>query len=70
MRMAKMYGRASAQELMGQALSDFLVLNDPVTRKFMENFIRAGYRIYRSGVARNGRARTEEDFSQHDGRGW
>jgi PAS domain S-box-containing protein len=41
--MAKMYGRASAQELIGRPLTDFLVLNDPVTREFMENFIRAGY---------------------------
>jgi two-component system cell cycle sensor histidine kinase/response regulator CckA len=42
--LAKMYGRASAQELIGKPLTDFLVLNDPVTREFMENFIRAGYR--------------------------
>jgi two-component system cell cycle sensor histidine kinase/response regulator CckA len=42
--MAKMYGRASAQELVGKPLTDFLVLNDPVTRQFMENFIRSGYR--------------------------
>jgi PAS domain S-box-containing protein len=40
---AKMYGRASAQELMGKPLSDFLVLNDPVTQRFMENFIQCGY---------------------------
>jgi len=43
--MAKMYGRASAQELIGKRLSDFLVLNDPITRQFMENFVRSGYRI-------------------------
>jgi len=43
--MAKMYGRASAQELMGKPLTDFLVLQDPITREFMENFIRGGYRI-------------------------
>ena len=42
--LARMYGRSSAQELMGKPLSDFLVLNDPVTREFMEEFIRAGYR--------------------------
>ena len=42
--LARMYGRASAQELVGKPLSDFLVLNDPVTREFMEEFIRAGYR--------------------------
>jgi PAS domain S-box-containing protein len=41
---ARMYGRDSAQELVGKPLSDFLVLNDPVTRQFMENFIKAGYR--------------------------
>ena len=41
--MARMYGRASAQELMGKPLTDFLILHDPVTREFMENFIRAGY---------------------------
>ena len=43
--LAKMYGRASAKELMGKPLSEFLVLHDPVTRQFMEDFIRAGYRI-------------------------
>ena len=42
--LARMYGRASAQELMGKPLTDFLILNDPVTRQFMENFIRNGYR--------------------------
>jgi PAS domain S-box-containing protein len=41
--LAKMYGRASARELIGKPLSDFLILNDPDTRQFMENFIRAGY---------------------------
>lgn len=43
--MARMYGRDSAQELMGQKLSDFLILRDPVTKKFLEDFIRNGYRI-------------------------
>ena len=43
--MAKMYGRASAQELIGKPLSEFLVLGDPVTREFMETYIRNGYRI-------------------------
>jgi PAS domain S-box-containing protein len=43
--MARMYGRASAEELMGKPLSEFLVLHDPVTRQFMERFIRGGYRI-------------------------
>jgi signal transduction histidine kinase len=41
--LAKMYGRASALELIGKPLSEFLILNDPGTRQFMENFIRAGY---------------------------
>jgi len=43
--MARMYGRASAQELIGRRLSEFLILHDPVTRQFMERFIRSGYRI-------------------------
>jgi two-component system, cell cycle sensor histidine kinase and response regulator CckA len=43
--MAKMYGRASAQELMGLKLSEFLILHHPVTRQFMINFITGGYRI-------------------------
>jgi PAS domain S-box-containing protein len=43
--MARMYGRASAEELIGVKLSEFLVLHDPVTRQFMERFIRGGYRI-------------------------
>jgi PAS domain S-box-containing protein len=41
--MAKMYGRASAQDLIGKPLTDFLILQDPVTLEFMENFVRAGY---------------------------
>src|SRR5579862_433102 len=43
--MARMYGRASAKEMVGKPLSDFLVLNDPLTKTFMENFIQSGYRI-------------------------
>ncbi len=43
--MARMYGRPSAQELVGRPLSEFLVLHHPVTRQFMERFIRGGYRI-------------------------
>ena len=43
--MARMYGRASAQELIGRRLSEFLILHDPITRQFMERFIRGGYRI-------------------------
>jgi len=43
--MAKMYGRSSAAELTGKRLTEFLVLHDPVTREFMENFVRAGYRV-------------------------
>ncbi|PYX51451.1 MAG: hypothetical protein DMG79_02965 [Acidobacteria bacterium] len=43
--MAKMYGRASAKDLMGKPLSDFLVLKDPLTQQLMENFINGGYRI-------------------------
>jgi signal transduction histidine kinase len=43
--MARMYGRASSQELMGKPLSDFLILHHPVTQQFMEKFIREGYRI-------------------------
>ena len=42
--MAKMYGRDSAADLMGKKLSEFLILRDPVTLNFMENFVRAGYR--------------------------
>jgi two-component system cell cycle sensor histidine kinase/response regulator CckA len=43
--MAKMFGRASAKELIGKPLTDFLVLQDPRTRKFMERFVQSGYRI-------------------------
>ena len=42
--MAKMFGRPNAQELRGKPLTEFLVLQDPGTRKFMERFVRAGYR--------------------------
>ena len=43
--MARMYGLPSAKELEGKPLSEFLVLHHPVTRQFMEDFIRGGYRI-------------------------
>jgi PAS domain S-box-containing protein len=43
--MARMYGRASSQELIGKPFSDFLILRHPVTQQFMERFIREGYRI-------------------------
>jgi len=43
--MAKMYGRASARELIGKKLSEFLILRDPVTMRFMDAFIKGGYRI-------------------------
>ena len=43
--MARMYGRASAEELIGKPLTDFLVLRDPVTERFMVRFIENGYRI-------------------------
>jgi two-component system cell cycle sensor histidine kinase/response regulator CckA len=43
--MAKMYGLGSAKELIGKRLADFLILKDPITRQFMEKFVRNGYRI-------------------------
>ena len=43
--MAKMYGRSSAKELIGKPLTEFLIARDPITREFMERFIRDGYRI-------------------------
>jgi len=43
--MARMYGRASAKEFIGKRLKEFLVLHDPITRQFMEHYIRGGYRI-------------------------
>lgn len=43
--MARMYGFTTAAELLGKRLSDFLIADDPVTREFMETFIRSGYRI-------------------------
>jgi two-component system, cell cycle sensor histidine kinase and response regulator CckA len=43
--MAKIYGRCSAEDLIGKPLSEFLVLRDPMTRGFMESFIGSGYQI-------------------------
>jgi signal transduction histidine kinase/CheY-like chemotaxis protein len=43
--MARMYGRDSAGDLISKKLTEFLILRDPVTMNFMENFIRCGYRI-------------------------
>ena len=44
MRWRKCTAEHSAQELIGKPLSEFLILNDPGTGKFMEDFIRSGYR--------------------------
>jgi len=43
--MARMYGLNSAGDMLGKRLSEFLMVDDPVTREFMTTFIRAGYRI-------------------------
>ena len=43
--MAKMYGLNRAEELIGKRLSQLLIADDPVTREFMETYIRSGYRI-------------------------
>jgi len=43
--MAQMYGLQRAGDLLGKRLSDFLIVDDPVTREFMLEFIRSGYRI-------------------------
>jgi two-component system, cell cycle sensor histidine kinase and response regulator CckA len=43
--MARMYGFREANDLLGKRLSDFLIADDPVTKEFMETFIRSGYRI-------------------------
>jgi len=43
--MAKMYGLNEAGELIGKRLSELLIADDPVTREFMETFLRSGYRI-------------------------
>ncbi|HEV2468422.1 MAG TPA: PAS domain S-box protein [Candidatus Sulfotelmatobacter sp.] len=43
--MAKIFGFSSAKELLGKPLTEFLVLQHPETRQFMERFIQSGYRI-------------------------
>lgn len=43
--MAKIFGFSSAKELNGKPLTEFLVLQHPTTKQFMERFIRSGYRI-------------------------
>ncbi len=43
--MAKMYGLGSAPELMGRRLAEFLPPADATRRRFVEDFIRGGYRI-------------------------
>ena len=43
--MARMYGRASAEVLIGRPLVEFLILRDPITLEFLQRFIRGGYRI-------------------------
>src|SRR5580698_2756343 len=43
--MARMYGYKEARELIGARLSELLIVDDPVTKDFMEAFLRPGYRI-------------------------
>ncbi len=43
--MARMYGFHEAGEMVGMRLADFLSKDNPVTLKFMEEFIRSGYRL-------------------------
>ncbi len=43
--MARMYGLNRAEDLIGKRLSELLIVDDPVTREFMETFLRSGYRI-------------------------
>jgi len=43
--MAKIFGFSSAKDLIGKPLTEFLVLQHPETRQFMERFICSGYRI-------------------------
>jgi PAS domain S-box-containing protein len=43
--MAHMYGLNEARELLGKSLSEFLIVDDPVTKEFMQAFIQSGYRI-------------------------
>ncbi|MFZ0734601.1 MAG: PAS domain S-box protein [Candidatus Sulfotelmatobacter sp.] len=43
--MAKIFGLSAAEELIGKPLTEFLVLQHPATKQFMERFIRSGYRI-------------------------
>jgi PAS domain S-box-containing protein len=43
--MAKMYGVASVQELLGAKLSDLLVPSDPRNLEYLHNFICSGYRL-------------------------
>ena len=66
--LAKMYGRASARELIGKPLADFLILNDPGTRQFMENFVQAGYQTT-DQESYEMDSQGQKDFSQHHERG-
>jgi two-component system, cell cycle sensor histidine kinase and response regulator CckA len=43
--MARMYGYKEARELIGARLSALLIADDPVTKEFMVEFLRPGYRI-------------------------
>ncbi|HEY6373446.1 MAG TPA: PAS domain S-box protein [Candidatus Sulfotelmatobacter sp.] len=43
--MARMYGLNKAEDLIGKRLSELLIADDPVTREFMETFLKSGFRI-------------------------
>src|SRR5207302_11109044 len=43
--MAKMYGYAASEQIVGKPLGELLVLSDPRNRAFHRNFIRSGYRL-------------------------
>jgi PAS domain S-box-containing protein len=58
--MARMYGFASAEEITGARLGDFLVRDDPANVEYLRAFIRSGYRLTDAGSVetdREGRRR-------------
>ena len=60
--MARMYGFDKAGDIIGKRLSEMLIADDPVTKEFMETFLRRGTGL-RIGNRTSGMCRDEPRFS-------
>jgi two-component system, chemotaxis family, CheB/CheR fusion protein len=63
--MAKMYGYASAADITGARIGNFLVADNPVNREYLKAFIRSGYRLANAESKEIDRNGEEKYFSNN-----